>query len=194
MQRRSRKIRAIQVAMANTRFDETLPGQPAGESNAAFSGISDPLLHQVEVLRERIYHEDSLLGTRSYNLLTAQAFLVSALAGTISGQVARHQRQITLLIAILGLSMGLIYGVVTIGTLSSIAFWRDKLRELEGLMTIQPWIPFDANLEATRGGTAPVRFGLLRISGINRLLSWIVPLLLFSFWVGAIVWICCSVR
>lgn len=181
--------------MGDIRIEATLPGQPAGESDLVFSRVPDPLLHQIEVIRERIYHEDSLLGTRSYNLLTTQAFLAAALAGTISGQVARHQLQITLLIAILGLSMGLIYGVVTIGTLSSITFWRDKLREMEGLVTIQPWIPFDANLEETRAGQAvPIQSGLLRISGINRLLSWIVPLLLLSFWVAAIIWIWCSVR
>ena len=187
LQRRSR-------TMGDIRFDEALPGQPGG-ANPAFPEGSDHLLHQVEVIRERIYHEDSLLGTRSFNLLSAQAFLVTALAATISGQVARHQRQLTFLIAILGLFISLIYSVVTISTLSSIAFWRDKLRELEGLVTIQPWIPFDANLEETRSEQAiPVLFWLFGITGINRILSWALPLLLCSFWVAAIVWICYSVR
>jgi hypothetical protein len=58
----SRNIHAIQVAMGDIRIEETLPGQPAGESHLAFSGVSDPLAHQIEVIRERIYHEDSPLG------------------------------------------------------------------------------------------------------------------------------------
>jgi hypothetical protein len=163
--------------------------------NAAPHGIANPVLHQSDLCRERIYHEDSLLGTRSYNFLTAQAFLVAGLATIIAGTVPHHQRQLAVLIAALGLSIGIIHWIVTCRTLASIGFWRKKLREFEEALGVVPWIYFDDNLEyRKRGWLLSSVAWPFRIRTVNQLLAWFVPLLLCSFWASVIVWICYSIE
>ncbi len=153
-------------------------------------GISNPVLHQLDVCRERIYHEDTLLGTRSYNFLTAQAFLVAGLATIIAGTVPHNQRQLAFLIAGLGFCIGVIHTIVTFGTLSSIAFWREKLKDLETKLGVSGWLSFDANLEyAKKGKTSSALKWPFRIGTINRLVACLVPLLLSSFWASVIIWI-----
>jgi hypothetical protein len=179
--------------MSKEQFGEGPPGQPV-LIGSALHQTEGAALSQIDIVRERIYHEDNLLGTRSYNFLTAQAFLVTALATTISGQIPRHQRLITLLIGTLGLCIGLVHGLVTARTLASIRFWRGKLKELEEKAAIPAWIDFDANLKDLEyRGFVSVLLHPFRIGNINRLLSWIVPVLLCGFWTSALVWICCSI-
>jgi hypothetical protein len=162
--------------------------------HAAPHGIANPVLHQSDLCRERVYHEDSLLGTRSYNFLTAQAFLVAGLATIIAGTVPHNQQQLAFLIATLGLCIGMIHSIVTCRTLASIAFWRKKLREFEVALGVVPWIFFDDNLEQPkRGWFRSLLLWPFRIRTINQLLAWFVPLLLCSFWASVIVWIRVSI-
>jgi hypothetical protein len=146
-----------------------------------------------EALTHRIYHEDGLLGTRSYNFLTAQAFLATALATTIAGQIIRHQRLFALLICGLGLCIGLIHAIVASRTLASIGFWRTRLKEIEE--KLPGWIPFDANLEDV-DRLKRLRFlGVpFQIRTVNILLSWVVPFFLAVFWMLSVIWICYSIQ
>lgn len=167
-------------------------------------------LHQL--LIDRIYHEDSLFAQRTYNFLTANAFLAAALA------FSTNMAELAYVIGGLGFILALCHLALGRRTERTILFWREYLKRLEEKLDVRldsALIQFfkTANAKTPVGlivgeGDSPRPMyrtfpWCLRMHSTNTLLGVVLPSFIGLFWMmvwfivlkgpSCEAWITCSV-